>query len=166
MIAVNTIELRGLNGTVVRLDSIRTPLCAIVFLSPECPLCKNYSLTLHQLQEKYNSSLFIAGIFPGKDDDSVAYAGFVQENHVRFPLWRDEKKELADAVKATVTPEVFLFDSSRQLLYSGAIDNWLVRLGATRHTVTENYLEDAIGHFLDKTQITTVRTKAIGCFIN
>jgi thiol-disulfide isomerase/thioredoxin len=39
----------------------------LFFLSPECPLCQNYSLTINQLQKKYKGSgIQLYAVFPGK----------------------------------------------------------------------------------------------------
>jgi hypothetical protein len=58
---------------------------------------------------------------------------------------KDEDQSVAKLFGATCNPEVFLFNSKRELTYKGAIDdNW-----ESENGVTAAYLEDAIEETLD-----------------
>lgn len=72
---------------------------------------------------------------------------------------------LANSLKATVTPEVFLIDAAGQLQYQGAIDNWFYELGKYRLNTTEQYLIDALTALNNGEQPPVRQTEAIGCFI-
>src|SRR5690348_6313652 len=37
-----------------------------IFLSPECPLCKNYSSTLNTLYQQFSNDIYFYGVIPGK----------------------------------------------------------------------------------------------------
>src|SRR6476646_8584481 len=43
-------------------------LLVFVFLSPECPLSKNYSLKLSEIKKRYDKQVNFVGIIPGKFD--------------------------------------------------------------------------------------------------
>jgi hypothetical protein len=65
------------------------------------------------------------------------------------------------ALGAERTPEVFLFNSKRELVYKGAIDDsW-----ENEATVTSVYLEDAIEYALDGVDIDYPEVPAVGCSV-
>jgi thiol-disulfide isomerase/thioredoxin len=156
--------IRGERTTIAAQATTR--LRAIIFLSPECPLCRNYTRTLNQLQKKYATDMTIIGVFPGESYTEKDYQEYQQKYSIVFPLLTDKKSRLASALKATVTPEVFLLDANGTLKYSGAIDDWIVRLGKSRKTAEVHYLEDAIKNTLTGTGINPAYVRPVGCRIN
>jgi thiol-disulfide isomerase/thioredoxin len=164
---INTIHLENISGEKdFLLKQVSSKLLVIVWLSPECPLCQNYTLTLNQLSEKYHDVITIVGVFPGASYTKEEYLAFQKKYSISFPLVTDKKRALADRIHATVTPEVFLYDDKRSLKYSGAIDNWVVSLGKSLKKATISYLDDAIVHTLDGKAASPVYMQPIGCFIN
>lgn len=105
------------------------------------------------------------GVFSGKWHRLEEVQDFGSRYSIEFPLLMDAEGQLAQRLKATVTPEVFLLDSSGKTLYSGAIDNWLNKLGKKKLEVTEHYLADAISAALQNETIYPDRTQAFGCLI-
>jgi len=64
-------------------------------------------------------------------------------------------------LKATRTPEAFLFNSKRELVYRGAIDDsW-----ENAKAVTRVYLEDAIEMSLDGLEVDFPEIQPVGCSI-
>jgi len=53
-----------------------------------------------------------------------------------------------------------------EVVYKGAIDDWVQDLGKQKLTVSKHYLQDAINASLNNKEVTVKRTKAIGCLIN
>ncbi len=158
---VQTLDHKGYD-----FSKLRKKLVAFVFLSPECPLCQNYSLVLNDLQEKFKTDLDILGIFPGKAYAPEALPGFRDKYRIRFLLLTDTSFGLVRRLSARVTPEVFLMDKEGEILYRGAIDNWATALGRHRNKATEHYLEEAIGGYLRKSPILVKETRPVGCYIN
>ena len=74
--SVNAIPLRTLTQRQVTLGTYSRHLLAVVFFSPECPLCQQYTRTLNQLQTQYATELTIVGVFPGKAYSSAEYQQF------------------------------------------------------------------------------------------
>lgn len=160
------IVLRDLDGKVVRLSSFDKKLRAVVFLSPECPLSRNYSLVLNQLREENKETTDIVGVFPGTSYLPKDYQAFREKYKIKFPLLTDSAKRLVGKLGAKVTPEVFLLDAHDKILYSGAIDNWAIDLGQKRSKATIHYLADAIASAVQGRPIALVSSKAVGCYIN
>jgi len=164
--SINTIPLRTLTQQRVTLGNYARPLLAVVFLSPDCPLCQQYTRTLNQLQTQYATELTIVGIFPGKAYSSAEYEQFTSDYKLAFTVLLDRPRQVSNALGATTTPEVFLFDEQRTVLYAGAIDDWVVTLGKTRNKANKTYLADAILASISGYPVSVARTDAIGCLIN
>lgn len=137
-----------------------------IFISPECPLCENYTKTIKTLQQKYKSqevawhSIVAGSYYPMEQIDS-----FLQVYQFKIPVLLDVQYEMASYFKASVTPEVFVVDENNQIAYSGKIDNWMYKLGIKRPNITEHYLDDALDSILNGKEITIKKTEAVGCII-
>lgn len=78
-----------------------------------------------------------------------------------FPYLHDENQEVVKQLGAERTPEVFLFNNKRELVYKGAIDDsW-----DNEATIMSVYLEDAIEYTLDGIDIDYPEVEAVGCSI-
>lgn len=138
----------------------------IVLLSPECPMSVNYTLTLNQINEKFRDRLDITGVIPGstvKDDEVNRFTGAYK---LTFPLLVDKDRILVRMVKGEVTPEAFLFNADGNLVYSGAIDNWLTELGKKKQKPDMFFLQDAILNTMNGLPVTVPYVKAQGCLVN
>jgi len=143
-----------------------TPLRVVVFLSPECPLCQNYTLPLNELQKKYAGKVELSGVVPGKAYSAAEVKTFVDKYHISFPVTIDSSKNLSSSLKATVTPEVFLLGPDKKVLYHGSIDNWIKDLGMQSARPTVFYLQDAIDQSLAHQPVRIPYNKPVGCLIN
>ena len=138
----------------------------IVFLSPECPLCQNYALTIRQLQDTFASQqVRFFGVIADERFTNKTVLSFQQQFGMNIPLVRDSLKLLTHRFGATVTPEAFLLDAKGEIRYSGRIDNWMYEVGRKRTLVTEHDLDYAIRALLTDAKFKSHHTQAIGCFI-
>lgn len=152
----------------IRLDSAlsKNAGIALFFLSPECPLCQNYSVTIDRIQGKFNDDgIAFYGIVSGEYYSESDIKGFLLRYKLDLPILLDPEFKLAEYYGATTTPEVVLIGEGGEGLYQGAIDNWAISLGQKRLTITEHYLEDALSAHLQGEEINPKKTKAVGCFI-
>lgn len=165
---LNHTQLQDLQGRTTRV-AVGSPakLVAFVFLSPECPLCRNYTVTLNRLSKVFNrEGVRFYGIISGKGYPASEVGDFKKAYHIAFPVLIDSSQQLTRYLGVTVTPEVKLIDSRGELIYSGEIDNWAVSLGQQRAVITENYLQDAINEDLGGRPVKKPRTQPVGCLIN
>lgn len=137
---------------------------AFVFLSPECPLCKNYMLILNELSKKY-PQVSIVGIVPGKSYTLQDIKQFANDYKAEFDIYSDQKKTLTKVLKAKVTPESIVIDQKGNVRYRGLIDNWQAKLGVKRKVITEHYLDDALNQ-INGTSYKYMETAPVGCLIN
>jgi thiol-disulfide isomerase/thioredoxin len=141
-------------------------LRVVIFLSPECPLCQNYSLPLNELQKKYAGKVEFTGVVPGKAYSAADVNAFTKKYHIGFPIYIDSTKKQTAALKATITPEVFLLGPDNKIIYHGSIDNWIKDLGMQSARPTAFYLRDAIDQSLAHQPVKTPYNKPVGCLIN
>ena len=73
------------------------------------------------------------------DDSFDAMEARAREQGFAFDYLHDESQEIGRALGAERTPEVFLFDGERRLVYHGAIDD-----SRNDDAVTSHYLRDAV----------------------
>ena len=137
----------------------------LVFLSPDCPLCRNYTKDLQEILSYYKDEIAIYGVVPGKHYSKFEVDSFLNYYNLPLEIIYDPNFSLVKDLGATITPEVFLIDDKNKIRYQGLIDNWLGELGRRRTVITELYLKDALESYLHGEEIKTKKTKAIGCFI-
>ena len=142
------------------------PLRVVIFLSPECPLCQNYSLPLNELSKKYAGKVQFSGVVPGKAYSAADVNAFIRKYRIGFPVSIDSAKTVSTSLKATVTPEVFLLGPDKKVLYYGSIDNWIKDLGMQSARPTIFYLRDAIDQSLAQLPVRIPYNKPVGCLIN
>ncbi|MFT3933352.1 MAG: redoxin domain-containing protein [Chitinophagaceae bacterium] len=168
---LKTLQTIGLKNTATntsfRLPSFTDPrLMLFIFLSPECPLCKNYTPAINALKQQYTGRVEIWGIIPGKSYSESNVASFAKKYKIAFPLLIDQQKKLTNYLQASVTPEVVLLNANYELVYKGAIDDQVKSLSERSIKANRLYLTDAINAALGNQTVAYKRIKAVGCLIN
>jgi peroxiredoxin len=137
-----------------------------VFLSETCPICQSYTLTLKTLHAKYKPhSVKFIGVFPNYYSDEKGLAAFKKKYAIPFDLIIDKKKSLTNSLKANITPEVFVVDGKKNILYSGRIDDSFYAVGKRRNIITSNDLETVLEAIVSGQKIKISKTQAVGCII-
>ncbi len=77
-----------------------------------------------------------------------------------FDYLHDESQEIARTLGAERTPEVFLYDGDRKLVYHGAIDD-----NRDENAVSQNYLRDALDAVLAGGEPAPADTAPVGCTV-
>lgn len=138
----------------------------IVFSCNHCPYVQAYEERIKLIKKDYAEKLKVFAI---SSNDALKYPedSFEEmknrsaERNFNFPYLYDETQETAKAFGATHTPEVFLFNKKRELIFHGKIDdNW-----QDASNVKTKYLELAIEDYLAGKQISIPETFTIGCTI-
>jgi thiol-disulfide isomerase/thioredoxin len=163
--------VHGLNGRAHTADPAPLDLktakhFVVVFLSPECPLCQGYTVTLNKLQDQYGKDVPVIGVFPGKAYDDSVYLAFEKKYAIRFVLLKDPDFLMVKKLHARSTPEAFLLDNKGLVLYNGGIDNRAIALGKWGPGPGKAYLALAIEDVLNNRPVAIPLTKAVGCMIN
>lgn len=140
----------------------------IIFASPHCPFVKHIQHGLAQLGQDYaNSSLAIVAIsandptnYPDDAPDKVRQ--FAESLSLNFPFLFDETQEVAKAYQAACTPDFFLFDGDRKLVYRGQFDD---SRPSNEIPVTGQDLRNAIDAVLADQVVPSEQKASIGCNI-
>ncbi|MBI2478914.1 MAG: thioredoxin family protein, partial [Planctomycetia bacterium] len=146
-------------------DFDKSRVLVVAFLGTECPLVNLYSQRLQAMSnELADRGVAFVGINPNQQDSLTELAHFAKTHEITFPLLKDPGNRVADQFGATRTPEVFVFDESRQLRYQGRIDDQYT-YGVQRPKVEHEYLREAVAALLANKPVSIAKTETIGCLI-
>jgi len=142
-------------------------IIVIIFMCNHCPYVHAIIDRLISIQHDYgNRGIQLVGI-NSNDPDSYPEDSFdamrewVQEKGINFVYLHDENQEIAKAYKAQCTPDIYVFDRARQLVYHGRIDDsW-----QDESKVTQNELKDALDAILKGDTVSKKQNPTIGCSI-
>jgi peroxiredoxin len=138
----------------------------VIFSCNHCPYVQAYEDRIIEIQSDYASEVQIVAISSNEDTNypEDSFAKMKERSQLKkfnFPYLHDETQLIAKAYGATHTPEIFLFDSKRELVFHGKIDdNW-----QEPQSVKSKYLRNAIDELLSGKQISVPETFTIGCTI-
>jgi peroxiredoxin len=165
--AQQSFELKDLKeNPVVLKETFSGKARVYIFLSPECPLCQSYSLTLRNLYDQYHQKgIEMIGIIPGADFTTAQIIEYRIKYKIPFTLLKDEKFLIVRKYKGTTTPEVVVVNGAGMLMYQGRIDNWAYELGKKRNVITEHDLQNVLELIATNKPVKVTRTKPVGCFI-
>lgn len=162
-------RLRSADGQMVaRDDCADAPGLLVMFICNHCPYVKHIRNGLAAFARDYQPrGLAIVGINsndvaaypedrPEKMADEARAAGYV------FPYLHDETQSVAKAYRAACTPDFYLFDRQRRLVYRGQFDE--SRPGNNR-AVSGADLRAAADAVLAHRSVTTDQRPSIGCNI-
>lgn len=100
----------------------------VIFISRHCPYVQHVKHELARLGKDYrDKDMAIVAISsnyvpPYPDDSPESLREMAVELAVEFPICYDESQEIAKAYQAACTPDFFLYDESRRLVYRGQLD--------------------------------------------
>src|SRR5581483_2987050 len=108
----------------------------------ECPVAQDYQERLMAFAKKYAGDKSRVGVLavdvnPGDDESLAKMKEHAAKNKFNFLYARDESQKLGRQLGATRTPEFFVFNKDRKLVYTGAMDD-------SQNEPKVNYLEPAV----------------------
>jgi peroxiredoxin len=140
----------------------------VIFVSQHCPFVKHIKYELAKLGKDYlNSDLGIVAISSNDatkypDDAPISLEKMALELDLEYPICYDESQDIAKCYTAACTPDFFLFDVNRKLVYRGQLDNSRPSNGLP---VTGSDLRAAIDSVLVGKEIVGEQKPSIGCNI-
>src|SRR5574338_1727476 len=118
------------NGQVYQLESFSGKAALLVmFICRHCPYVQHIQQEITKLGQDYaDTGLGMIGISSNDpasypDDAPDRLKELAQRLQWRFPFCFDETQEVANAYKAACTPDFYLFDGQRRLVYRGQLDD-------------------------------------------
>jgi peroxiredoxin len=125
-------SLPGVDGKTWSVDSFEdAQLLVVVFTCNHCPYAIASEDRLIEIQNDYgDKGVRLVAISPNDaekypDDSFTEMKKRAADKSFPFPYLYDESQEVARAYDAACTPDIFVFDQERKLVYNGRIDdNW------------------------------------------
>jgi len=159
-------RLMGTDDKFYSLEDFRSKSLLIVFICNHCPYVKARIGDLVTLQSRFpKSELQIVGI--NSNDPSYQDEGFEnmikfsKENNLNFPYLIDDTQQIARSYGAVCTPDPFLFDENRNLVFHGKINDAM----EPEMTPQVHVMENNIKRLLDGQSIEKDFDPSIGCSI-
>ena len=138
----------------------------VIFMCNHCPYVKAKMDALNELYEKFGNKIAIIGInsndskdYP--EDSFEAMKETAKEKGFKFNYLIDETQEVAKKYGAMCTPDPFLFNSQKKLVFHGRIDNAM----KPDDTATEKTMINNIQKLLSDEKIENDFEPSIGCSI-
>ncbi len=162
-------SLKGVDDKIYSLESFKDArVLVVVFMCNHCPYVQAVWSRLVELQEKFkNQSVQFVGINanaanPDYEEDSFEnMKKYYQRYKMNFPYLIDEMQNVAREYKAQCTPDIFVYDNERRLVYHGRIDdNW-----KDLSKVTKQELATEIEALLSGGKSSEVQYPTMGCSI-
>ena len=161
-------NLPGVDGNFYSTESfVGKKALIVIFSCNHCPYVQAYQERIKAIQNDYKDKGIAVIAINSNDEKNYPDDSFdemkkrAEEEKFNFPYLRDEDQTVAEAFDATHTPEIFVFDNERKLIYHGKIDdNWREPGKAVNH-----YLRNALDEFLEGKEISVPETFSIGCTI-
>jgi peroxiredoxin len=138
----------------------------VVFMCNHCPYVKARIRDIVDLQSKFDKSDFQIVAINSNDPDYQDEGfenmkKFSSEHSLNFPYLFDETQETARAYGAVCTPDPFLFDSERKLVFHGKINDAL----EPDMTPKVQTMEDNVRKVLAGQELEKEFDPSIGCSI-
>ena len=140
----------------------------VMFICRHCPYVKHIRAELARLGRDFaDSELAIVAISANDpeeypEDAPEGLAEDAREAGYAFPYLFDETQEVAKAYTAACTPDLFLFDADRELVYRGQLDDSRPSNGLP---VTGEDIRAAIDAVLSGGPVSRDQRPSIGCGI-
>jgi len=157
------------SGRRITLESFAgTKALLVMFICRHCPFVKHVERELARLAEDYAGKP--AGIVAISSNDAASYpedapASLRQmavELGFKFPYCHDESQEAAKAYASSCTPDFYVFDENRRLVYRGQLDDSRPGNGIP---VTGRDLRAALDAVLSGRPVSSNQKPSLGCNI-
>lgn len=149
-------------------DFAESKALLVMFICQHCPFVKRVKTQLGQLGKDYgNQGVGIVAIsandvdkYPGDSPENLK--AMAEELGFNFPFCYDATQEVAKSYTAACTPDFFLFDGDRKLVYRGQLDDSILDDSSP---VTGKDLRSAIDQVLAGKEVGQEQKPSLGCNI-
>ncbi len=139
----------------------------IMFICNHCPYVIHYHSEIQRIYKDYKNQINMVAISSNDIDNYPQDApehmqDLWKELGLSFPYLFDETQMVAKAYKAECTPEFYLFDNNRGLVYRGRLDE-----SSPKSAILPSGkdLRDAIENLLNEREISLEQFPSMGCNI-
>ena len=138
----------------------------VIFMCNHCPYVKAKIEAIKEIHKKFSDQIALVGINSNNsikypDDSFESMKAVAKDKQIEFDYLVDETQEIAKKYGAVCTPDPFLFDSERKLVFHGRIDDAM----NPEATATQKVMIENIEKFLNGQKIEKEFDPSIGCSI-
>ena len=159
-------NLKGIDDNMHSLNDYTKKGLLIIFMCNHCPFVKAKVEAIKEIHNRFKDDISIVGI---NSNDSVKYPddnfesmkNVAEEKGLEIDYLVDETQDIAKKYGAVCTPDPFLFDSEKKLVFHGRIDDAM----NPEAEVTEKVMINNIEKFLNGQKIEKDFDPSIGCSI-
>jgi hypothetical protein len=159
------LNLRDLSGNPIR-PTPDSKAWAFICFGASCPLSNKFGPEMARIEKEYSTRgvtlVFVNPVTASNKTDSLEFA---KKHNLTSPVVHDAEGTLLQTLRPTTTTEAFVLDSSRTLVFRGALNDQY-GLGYSKPKPTRNYLRDALDAILRGESPTIPATTAPGCEID
>lgn len=156
-------DLPGTDGKRHSLEDLKNrDVVVVVFTCASCPYAVEYEGRIGALVTKYAADGKVA-VVPVcvnrvKTDELPALTARVNSEKLKFHYLYDESQKIARDFGAIFTPEFYVFDRERKLVYMGAMDD-----STDPQAVNQPYVDAAVQAALRGEKPKVTETLSVGC---
>ena len=163
--APNFSGLESADGKSVSLADFKDKDVVVVCITcNHCPVAIAYQDRLIELAKKYGPDSkvgFIAiNVNTTEEDRLPKMKERAKEKGFNFPYAYDPSQKIARDLGASVTPEFYVFDKERRLVYTGAMDDSMNAEKVTQHFLTDEQIRTALGAKVEQVAAVSQRLKS------
>jgi peroxiredoxin len=153
-------SLPGVDGKEHGLADFKKDVVVVFITCNKCPVAVAYEDRIIALAKKFGDKAdFVAiNVNTVEADGLPKMKERANEKGFNFPYLYDESQKIGRELGASVTPEFFVLNKDRKIVYTGALDD---NMDASK--VKNNYLDDAITAALKGETPVKTETRAFGC---
>ncbi len=139
-------DLPGTDGKSYSLKSFRdAKVLVVAFICNHCPYAQAVWPRLVELQSKFKDrGVQFVALNPNinnpdyPEETLEKMKEYAQKFGMNFPYLADDAQSVARKYKAQCTPDIYVFDSNRRLVYHGRVDdNWQQPEKVKKHELAE-----------------------------
>ena len=137
----------------------------VVFTCNSCPYAVDYEDRINALAKRFvdlkqNAAVVAINSNKIESDLMPAMKKRAEEKSFQFAYLFDETQQVAKQFGAIHTPEFFVLNKDRKIVYMGAMDD-----NTKSESVTKKYLESAVDSLTAGKPLATAETAPVGCLI-
>ncbi len=153
--------LKDTTGKAHSLKAYRGQTVVIGFVGTKCPIANAYITRMNGIAAEYKAkNVVFFGINSNRNEPLKLVKEHAAKAKYVFSILKDEGNVVADSYGASVTPEMYIIDSTGVLRYHGRVDNASDEKRVERHD-----LRVALDEMLANQPISKADLKAFGCVI-
>lgn len=170
----NIVSLPSISDKQISSSDLNTDIVVLVSLANHCPWVKGMDKGLVDLVNTFKErSVTVLGFSVNhrEDDRLPAMKEHAKQVGYNFEYVYDESQELGRELGATRTPEYFVFNKKRHLVYMGLLTNSPAKMGRSGKITHINgepnvfYVDAAINALLAGREVELKETRAHGCSV-